>query len=92
MREPGSEPTSRLSDAGDRVRAAFDNVNDVIVAMAARTVDVVERLASSPAARPAKLEVEFGLAFSAKGNVIVASGEASASLKVKLTYDAVPSE
>jgi hypothetical protein len=61
----------------------------VIVGMAVRTVDVIEKLTSS-AARPAKLEVEFGLGFSAKGNVIVASGEANATLKVKLTYDATP--
>lgn len=85
---PGTEPTSRLSDAGERVRTAFDSAQDVIVSLAARTAEVVRKLAASEVAHPCKLEVEFGLGFAAKGNVIVASGEANASLKVKLIYDA----
>lgn len=88
VQEPGSEYTSRLPEVGDHVRAAFDSAQDVILGMATRTAHLVERMASSPAAHPAKLEVEFGLGFSARGNVIVASGEANATLKVKLTYEA----
>ncbi|OLF07329.1 hypothetical protein BLA60_27545 [Actinophytocola xinjiangensis] len=90
VREPGTEPTSRLSDAGDRVHAAFGSAHEVIQGMAAKMVSAIDQLATSPAARPANLEIEFGLAFSAKGNIIVASGEANASLKVKLVYDVVP--
>jgi hypothetical protein len=86
----GSEPTSRRGDAGERVRAAFDSVPDVIVSMAARTVEAVRKLAASDAAHPSRLEVEFGIGFAAKGNVVVASGEANASLKVKLIYEASP--
>lgn len=42
------------------------------------------------ARRPDQLEVEFGLSFSAKGNVIVAGTEAGATLKVKMVYHANP--
>jgi hypothetical protein len=82
----GTEPTSRLGDAGQRVLDAFDRAQDVIVGAARSTVEVIGKLGSE-AARPDKLEVEFGLAFSAKGNIIVAGGSADASLKVKLTYE-----
>ena len=39
------------------------------------------------AARPDALEVEFGVKFSAKGDIIVAGASGEVTLKVKLTYD-----
>jgi hypothetical protein len=56
---PGSEPTSRLTDAGERVRTAFDSAQDVIVSVAGRTVQVMRKLAESEAGHPATVEVEL---------------------------------
>jgi ABC-type molybdate transport system substrate-binding protein len=82
----GTEPTSRMSDAAAKALDAFDRAHDVIVGAAASTVKVLTELAEQ-ARQPDKLEVEFGLGFSAKGNVIVAGGSVDATLKVKLTYE-----
>lgn len=87
----GSEPTSRLGDASAKTVDAFGRAHEVIVGAAASAVDVLGKLAKE-AARPDKLEVEFGLGFSAKGNVIVAGGSMDATLKVKLTYEPKPAE
>jgi hypothetical protein len=40
------------------------------------------------AVRPDHLEVQFGLSFSANGNVIVAGASARATITVTLSYDA----
>lgn len=82
----GTEPTSRLGDAGAKAVDAFGRAHEVIVGAAASAVEVLGKLAAE-AAQPAKLEIEFGLGFSAKGNVIVAGGSVDATLKVKLTYE-----
>jgi hypothetical protein len=82
----GTEATSVLDSAGDRVMEAFDRAKSVISGVAASTVDVIKDIASSPVAHPDKVEVEFGLSFSAKGNVIVAGASAEATLKVTLKY------
>ncbi|MFJ1768442.1 CU044_2847 family protein [Amycolatopsis sp. NPDC088138] len=82
----GTEPTSKSSNAGAKALDAFTRAHEVIVGAAASTVEVLGKLAAE-ATRPAKLEVEFGLGFSAKGNVIVAGGSVDATLKVKLTYE-----
>jgi hypothetical protein len=86
---PGTEPVS-LTSAGDKVMDAYQRAQDVIVGAAKSTVEVLGKLGT--AARPDKIEVEFGLGFSMKGNVIVVSGSADATLKVKLTYDTAPPE
>jgi len=82
----GTEPTSRMGDVAAKTLDAFDRAHDVIVGAAASTVKVLAELAEQ-ARRPDKLEVEFGLGFSAHGNVIVAGGSVDATLKVKLTYE-----
>jgi Trypsin-co-occurring domain 1 len=82
----GTEPTSGLDKAKDKVTDAFDRAKATIVAMGESTADVIKRLTTGPAAHPDTVEVEFGLAFSAKGNVVVAEASAQATLKVKLTY------
>lgn len=82
---PGTEQTS-TRDAGQRVLDAFDRAHDVIIGAATSTIEVISKLAAR-AARPDKLEIEFGLGFSIKGNIIVVGGQADATLKVKLTYD-----
>jgi hypothetical protein len=83
----GTEPTSGLDKVSGRIVEAFDAARAAIVAVASSTAEVVETLGQR-ARRPEKLEVEFGLSFTAKGNVIVAGGEAGAALRVKVVYDA----
>jgi hypothetical protein len=83
----GTEPTSALDKVGDKVSDAMERAKDAIVAIGQSTVDVIERLAKSPAAHPNKVEVEFGLGVTAKGNVVVAEASAEATLKVKLVYE-----
>lgn len=82
----GTEPTSKLGDAGAKALDALGRAHEVIVGAAASTVELLAKLAAE-AARPDKLEVEFGIGFSAKGNLIVAGGSVDATLKVKLTYE-----
>jgi predicted oxidoreductase len=81
----GSEPTSRLDTARDRAVDAFDRAKQAIVAVAAATVQVAEDLATR-SVKPQSVEVEFGLKFSAQGNIIVAGGSGEATLKVRLTF------
>ncbi len=85
----GTEPTSGLDQAGEKVVDAFAQVRAAIVEVASSTAEVIGRLERC-ARRPDHLEVELGLAFTAKGNVFVAGAEAGAALKVKVVYDAAP--
>ncbi|MEV0360261.1 CU044_2847 family protein [Nocardia sp. NPDC050697] len=80
---PGSEPTG--TGVAERVGDVFDRARTVITAAASQTADLVRGLGEQ--AKPDRVELEFGIGFSAKGNIIVAGGSADASLKVKLIYD-----
>ncbi|MFI5551703.1 CU044_2847 family protein [Streptomyces sp. NPDC051738] len=82
---PGSEPTSRVREAGRQVVDSFDHARDAVVEIATSTAQAVGRLRERAAA-PEQVEVEFGLKFSAQGNVIVAGASAEASLLVRMTY------
>lgn len=82
----GSEPTSRVDAAVDRVGEAFVRAQDAIVEIATSTVETI-RKTSARAARPDQLEVEFGLKLSAKGDVIVAGAAGEATLRVKIVYE-----
>lgn len=81
----GSESTSRLPDASGRVVDAFDRARDAIVEITSSAADAIQRMGQR-AVRPDQVEVEFGLKFSAQGNVIVAGTSGEASLVIKLTY------
>jgi hypothetical protein len=82
----GTEPTSgRLSRVADGVTDAFGRAQDAIVEVARSTAAVIDR--AGAAARPDRVEVEFGLKFSASGGVIMAGVAGEASLKVTLSYD-----
>lgn len=83
----GTEPTSKVGDAVEAVSDAFTRAQLAIVEVATSTLAVIEG-AAARAARPDRLVVEFGLKFSAQGNVIVAGASGEATLKVALTYDA----
>ncbi|MFG2128782.1 CU044_2847 family protein [Streptomyces sp. NPDC048751] len=86
VRMPGSEPTAAgPGQLTERVRDAFGQAQSTIVEIAASTVTAMQR--AGRAVRPDAMEVEFGLRFSAKGDIIVAGASGEATLKVKLTYD-----
>jgi hypothetical protein len=82
---PGSEPTGAGAIA-DRVVDVFDRAREVIVGAATSTAAMIREVGEH--AKPDRVEVEFGLGFSVKGNVIVAGASSDATLKVKLVYDA----
>ena len=82
----GTEPTSAVGAVSDTVEEMFGRAKATIVAVGGSAVDVINRLAASKAAHPEKVEVEFGLGFTAKGGVVLASAEGTASLRVKLVY------
>lgn len=82
----GTEPTSgRVSKAAGEVADAFARAQETIVEVARSTAAVIER--AGAAARPDRVELEFGLKFSASGGVIMAGVAGEASLKVTLGYD-----
>ncbi|MDQ3740750.1 MAG: hypothetical protein M3320_06735 [Actinomycetota bacterium] len=83
----GSEPTGRAARARDEVLDAFQQARAAILQVALETVDAVRGTAAQ-AVRPSTVEVEFGLKFSAQGNVIVAGASGEATLVVRLSYDA----
>ncbi len=82
---PGSQPTGRLDDAKARIVDAAAQIDHVIGSVVAASVRAVTGAASRVHA-PTSFEVEFGLKFSAEGNVIVAGATGEASLKIKLLY------
>ena len=82
----GTEPTAgRAGKAAESVLKAFDRAQDAIVAVAKSTAQVIEK--AGAAARPDRVEVEFGLKLSASGGVIMAGVAGEATLKVTLVYD-----
>lgn len=85
----GSEPTSgRLDQAGQKMVDVFDSAQQAIGAIATRLAGTVSELAEQ-SVRPDRVEVEFGLAFTAQGHVIVAGASVAATLKVMVGYDRV---
>ncbi len=86
----GTEPTSaKTRKTVDGVVDAFGAVQEAIVEIAASTAQIISN-AADRAARPDRLEVEFGIKLAADGSVVVAGVSAEATLVVKLTYDAKP--
>ena len=64
---------------------AFTQTQDAILEVAKSTARMIDQAGS--AARPGRVEVEFGLTFSASGTVIMAGVAREASLRVILGYD-----
>jgi hypothetical protein len=82
----GTEPTSgRVSKAAESVADAFGRAQETIIEVARSTAVMIQR--AGDAARPDRVEVEFGLKFSASGGVIMAGVAGEATLKVALSYD-----
>ena len=86
VRVAGTEATSgRAAKAAGNVLEAFGQAQDVIIEVAKSTAEMISKAGAS--ARPDRVEVEFGLKFSATGTVIMAGVAGEASLKVTLGYD-----
>jgi hypothetical protein len=82
----GTEATSgRAAKAAGNVLEAFSRAQDAIVEVAKSTAQMIDK--AGAAARPDRVEVEFGLKFSASGTVIMAGIAGEASLRVTLGYD-----
>ena len=82
----GTEATSGLvSKAAGTVRDAFGRAQETIIEVARSTAEMIGK--TGAAARPDRVDVEFGLKFSATGTVIMAGVAGEASLKVTLGYD-----
>jgi hypothetical protein len=82
----GTEPTaSKAERATGSVVEAFGRAQDAIIEVARSTAQMIERAGAT--ARPDRVDVEFGLKFSASGTVIMAGVAGEASLKVTLGYD-----
>jgi hypothetical protein len=82
----GTEPTlGRPARAAGSVLEAFGRAQDAIIEVAKSTAQMIEK--TGAAARPDRVDVEFGLKFSASGTVIMAGVAGEASLKVTLGYD-----
>jgi hypothetical protein len=87
----GTEATSsRTAMAAENVVDAFERAEDVILNVARSTAAMIKKAGTG--ARPGKVEVEFGLKFSASGSVIMAGVAGEASLRVTLTYDGTPTD
>ena len=84
---PGSEQTSgRLDRVGERVVDGFDRAQGAIEAIATRLGETLDELGQR-AVQPDRVEVKFGLKFTAEGGVLVAGSSAEASLEVTIGYD-----
>ncbi|MGQ4616333.1 CU044_2847 family protein [Nocardia sp. R7R-8] len=82
---PGSQQTSAVDRATERVGDAFDSARDVIVAAASATLDAIEEMGRR-SIRPDQVEVEFGVSITAKADIVIAGASANAALKVRLVY------
>lgn len=84
----GLERTSAVDKAADQVVDVLERARSVVRAVAVSVAGVIEDVTAARVVRPDQMAVELGLGFTAKGNVIVVGGEATASLKITLTYQA----
>ncbi len=64
---------------------AFGRAQNAIIEVAKSTAEMIDR--AGPTARPDRMELVFGLKFSASGGVIMAAVTGEASLKVTIGYD-----
>jgi hypothetical protein len=71
-----------LDDAVESVRGSLDEAFATASSMGDAFASALKKATSQPSAA----ELEFGLQFTAKGTVYVVGAEATASIKVKVTY------
>lgn len=86
VQESGTQPTSsKTGKAAENVLGAFGRAQETIIEVAKSTAEMIDK--AGAAARPDRVEVEFGLKFSVSGGVIMAGIAGEASLKITLGYD-----
>jgi hypothetical protein len=85
--QPGTQPTASVEELAARAGELFDRAQDAVVAVASSVAATTKRLRER-GMRPDRVEVEFGLKFSAQGRVVVAAASGEASLRVLMSYDA----
>jgi hypothetical protein len=81
----GTQATSGTDRATRNVTEAFARAQDTIAEVARTTAEMIGE--AGKAARPDRVEVEFGLRFSASGGVIMVGVAGEATLKVTLEYN-----
>jgi hypothetical protein len=83
----GTQPTSggKTGKAAETVKDAFERAQETIIQVAKSTAEMIDR--AGTAVRPDRVDVEFGLKFTASGGVIMAGVAGEASLTVTLGYD-----
>lgn len=88
LQVPGTEQTSRAESAAERLQDMFARAQDVIEQITMSVVKSQERIAAR-IHRPDCVQLEFGLKFTAQGQIVVASAATEASLSIKITYGAL---
>lgn len=83
---PGPGFSPRVAAPVSKLEDAFAQAENTIAAIASSTVQAIQN-AAEHAARPDRVEVTFGLSFSAEGGVLLAAASGQASLQVTLIYD-----
>ncbi|MFC0623263.1 CU044_2847 family protein [Kribbella deserti] len=81
---PGFQRTGS-SKPVEKLQGMFTRAEAVIEQLALTAVQIGERVAAQ-SARPDEIEVQFGLKFSATGDIVIASAGAEASLGVRVVY------
>jgi hypothetical protein len=84
----GSQPTASPGDQTGQVVNAFGRARDAIVEVAKEVAATADQLAER-GLRPDRVEVEFGLRFTAQGSVFLVAASGESSLRVVMSYDAV---
>jgi Trypsin-co-occurring domain 1 len=82
LRAVGAEPTS----AASRVADAYQQVEKAILGVATSFAKTIAEL-DDEVAKPREASVEFGLAISLEGDIVLVKGSAEATLSISLTYD-----
>ena len=82
--QPGSRGVTSGSKVTSNVNNAWEEAKKTIVAMSEDLVGAVKSIDKK--VTPDEFTLEFGLKFSADGNVFVASASAEASLQITMKY------
>jgi hypothetical protein len=82
----GTEPTSAHTKSAERIEDMFTRAQAVIEQVAVSAAEIRGRVASRTE-EPDQLEIQFGVKFSAQGQIVIASANAEASLSVKVVYN-----
>ncbi|MFB4304375.1 CU044_2847 family protein [Actinomadura sp. NTSP31] len=88
--ESGAEPTSRGRPI-DQVQDMFGRAQEVIWQLALSAVEIREKL-TVHARPPDQIELQFGIKFTAKGNIVLAGAGVESSLAVKVIYGHRPAD